>query len=159
MTPAALIPRPSEVLFAGDHPDEFGHPRSSNGSHSIRIVAIAHLKRIRGSHTGRNSSWVFLGDLARSGALVLVTLWLTQLLTLEELGVYSASMAIGTTATFVSALGAPWLLMKRVTRGGTFADEWSRMVTTVAVGGVAAVAIVSLLRPLLLRQVSEHYFV
>lgn len=86
--------------------------------------------------------------------MIVVTLLLTRILETEEFGLYGAAMAVATTGTFVAYAGAPWLVMKRVTRGHSFASEWSKMLTTMSIGSLGSlVVLIFVIRPLWLDQV------
>lgn len=98
--------------------------------------------------------WSFFGEGIRAATMVLVTLLLTRILTKEEFGLYGAAMAVATTGTFVAYAGAPWLVMKRVTRGRPFNSEWSKMLTTMALGSILSLLVLTLVvRPLFLTDV------
>lgn len=90
----------------------------------------------------------------RALTLVAVTFLLTRTLETDEFGLYGASMAVATTGTFIAFAGAPYLVMKRVTRGGDFALEWARMLSTMAIGSaLSLLGLVAIIWPLFLSDV------
>ncbi len=118
------------------------------------------LSGLLASRTSRDSAWVLLGEGGKAVLMIAVTFVLTQVLTRDELGVYSAAMAVGTTATFVAFFGAPWVVMKRVSRGQGFVDPWARMLGTMLLGSSAAIVVlVWLVRPLFLGDISRDIFI
>lgn len=102
-----------------------------------------------------NTLWAFAAD----GTQIVLTLaaffWLSRFLGKSEFGLYSAAISICGLSALIGYMGAQQILMVDLSNGGSFAELWSRLVSTVLLGGTFVTLVLIGLQPLLLKDLSR----
>lgn len=118
------------------------------------------MRRLASGGTSRKTAWALVGEGFDAATLLAVTYLLTQTLTKTDFGFYSAIMAVATMAGVLAAVGAPWILMKRMAEGHPFSAQWIPMLATVLTGStILAAVLVILVRPVSFPQVEALPYV
>ncbi len=102
-----------------------------------------------------NTMWAFAADGTQIVLTLVSFLWLSRYLGKAEFGIYSGAIAICGLAALAGYLGAQQVLMLDMSAGGSFSGLWSRLVSTVVVGGLGVVGALILLQPILLVRLTR----
>ncbi len=102
-----------------------------------------------------NTIWAFAADGAQIVLTIASFFWLSRFLGKGEFGIYSAAIAICGLSALLGYMGAQQILMIDLSSGGSFDALWSRLVSTVALGGFVVTAVLVAIQPLILQELSR----
>lgn len=104
-----------------------------------------------------NTLWAFAAD----GTQIVLTLLsfglLSRFLGTQQFGLYSVLMSYCTLSALLGYMGAQQLLMLDLSAGGSFNELWSRLISTVLLGGTIVTVGLTLAQPLLLPEIPRMH--
>ena len=96
------------------------------------------------------SAWGLIGELTLVGGGLINFVALLRLLTVSDYGIVGSIQGIAAPAFALASMGAPFLMVRTVSRGGDRQEVWQRTLTSVIMGSLAVTVLLVILQPFIL---------